>query len=172
MKTLLLAATVLVFLTACSTRVNLTPEAVAATKAQVERDLPGLAAELTRQRPDRAGIESMLREYLTARPAIYAAAFAPGPPAGRQTPPPALYVHRHGGKLVATELSLPNYNYPRMEWYWGAVDRMQARWTAPYFDVAGGHVWMMTYSVPLIAGDGSLYGVVTNDVRTPKPSYD
>lgn len=172
MKPFLLVVTVLVSVSACSSRVNLSPSAVAAAKAQVERDLPELAIEITQRRPNRAEIESMLRAYLAARPAIYAAAFAPGPPAARQTPPPALYVHRHGGELVATELALPNYNYPRMEWYWGAVDRRQARWTAPYFDVAGGHVWMTTYSIPLIAGDGSIFGVVTNDVRTPKPSYD
>lgn len=172
MKPSLLAVAVLVLLGACAGRGDLSPSAVAAAKVQVEKDLPGLAREIMSRKPDRAGIESMLRAYLAARPAIYGAAFAPGPPAARRTPSPALYAHRHAGKIVITELALPNYNYPRMEWYWGAVERRRAHWTAPYFDVAGGHVWMTTYTYPLIAGDGSLYGVVTSDVRTAKPSYD
>lgn len=172
MKILPLAAAALCLLGACSTPQNLSPAAVKAAKAQAESDLPTLASAVAQRQPDRDAIEAKLHAYLEARPAIYGAAFAPGPPIGNRTPPPALYVHRHGGRLVTTELSLPNYNYPRMEWYWGAADRRKPWWTAPYYDVAGGHTWMMTYSVPIIAGNGAFGGVVTNDVAVPKPRND
>jgi len=162
-------AVALAGLSACYTPRDVRPAAVEEAKSIVVKDLPALASTITQQQPGRAGMVRLLKQYLAQHPEVYGMAFAPGPPPAGKTPKPAIYVYRHGRGFATRELALPNYNYLRMEWYWKPIHRMEACWSEPYFDVEGGDVWMQTYSIPLLSGDGSVYGVLTNDVPVHKP---
>lgn len=158
---LALAVVLLAALPACYTPRDVRPAAVAAAKADVERDLPALAQSMRQSNPDRAAMISMFKTYLSEHDGVYGMAYAPGPVAPGQTPPPALYVYRKGSGFAVRNLALPDYNYPTMEWYRKPLSSGGAVWSAPYFDDDGGDVWMQTYSIPLSGGSG---GVLTNDV--------
>jgi sigma-B regulation protein RsbU (phosphoserine phosphatase) len=124
-----------------------------------------VAAFLEREpRLERSKLENLLRATVGSGPSLFGAAAAFEPfafdPAWRTFAP---YCHRDGAELAIKDLGEGSYEYTAWEWYREPKAKGRAHWSEPYFDVGGGNVLMMTYSVP-IRRDGRFVGVATADI--------
>lgn len=67
-------------------------------------------------------------------------------------------------KLVFTQLGNADYDYFKWDWYTLPKQTRQPVLSRPYFDAGGGDIWMVTWSAPFFAPDGSVKGVATADI--------
>jgi len=153
---LLIAAFGLVALAGCTATRNalLSPDML-----DVEIALKPLAAKIESERPDRRTIEYWMKAYLREYPMVYGIAYAPVPAES-----PATYVYRTARGLRSTRLAPPSYDFAGLEWYTIPVATGAPSWSDPYFDDAGGEIWMKTYSIPLRTGSGEIFGILTSDL--------
>jgi GAF domain-containing protein/HAMP domain-containing protein len=68
------------------------------------------------------------------------------------------------GELQFTQLGTPENNYPAQDWYRLAKESNGIILSAPYFDIGGAKIWMVTWSVPFYDGSGKLRGIATTDI--------
>jgi sigma-B regulation protein RsbU (phosphoserine phosphatase) len=119
--------------------------------------LLGSTLEHTTVSPDE--LEQVIRAFVAGNPKVFGSAAAVAPQfRGAYAP----YFYRRGGEIARADLATETYQYTEQDWYRAAAAGKPA-WSEPYFDEGGGNVWMVTYSVPVLAG-GKLRGVVTADV--------
>lgn len=128
-----------------------------------------LAAAAETLDPGPAGIDRLLRRFVSANPDVWGAAiaFEPGALAGRPRHA-SFYYHRQPsdpGVVASADLASEAYRYWEREWYVDPVTSGAPRWSAPYLDAGGGGIAMVTYSVPLSGPAGRVLGVVTVDLR-------
>ena len=57
-----------------------------------------------------------------------------------------------------------HFKYHGEDWYRIPKEARKSSWSEPYFDEGGAKVWMSTYSVPVMDGNGKVYAVLTSDV--------
>ncbi len=112
-------------------------------------------------------LESLLRELVQDNAAIYGMALAlePDIAVGRDRFAP--YAYRTGDGIQVMDLS-EAYDYRQRPWYREAIDQGRSTWSEPYFDRGAGNIPMVTYSSPVITGNGSsisrFLGVITADI--------
>lgn len=129
----------------------------------------GLAVAVESLDPAPAGIERLLRRFVSSNPDLWGAAiaFEPGAVAGRRGHA-AFYYHRvpsDPAVVASADLASLAYRYWEREWYVEPVASGEPRWSEPYLDAGGGGIAMVTYSVPLHGSEGRPRGVVTVDLR-------
>jgi sigma-B regulation protein RsbU (phosphoserine phosphatase) len=123
-----------------------------------------LATTLGHTKATNEELEKVIRAFVEGNPRVYGSTIAANPERRGLFAP---YFHRQAGAIVRADLATPAYNYPHKEWYTGAVDAGEPRWSQPYFDDGGGNVLMVTYTVPVATETPRgriLAGVVTADV--------
>ncbi|MCA1899943.1 MAG: GAF domain-containing protein [Chloroflexi bacterium] len=76
----------------------------------------------------------------------------------------APYYSRAGGDLAFTQLGVPEYDYFNKDWYVLPKEAKKALLSPPYFDLGGGNIWMVTWSVPFFDETGNVKGVATSDI--------
>jgi hypothetical protein len=139
---------------------------------RLDNDLRQLAAVPKLMAPALSGrtdwtkqqLAAWMRKALENDPRLFGtcAAFEPGEfAAGRKDY--ALYVWRKESGF-GTKLLPPDYHYRQADWYRRPRDQRKAGWSEPFFDVGGGDIPMVTYSVPLYRRQGQFAGVVTADL--------
>ena len=74
------------------------------------------------------------------------------------------YNRTNDGSLLFTQLGTPENNYPSQDWYKLAKEADGIILSAPYFDIGGAKIWMVTWSVPFHDASGKLKGVATTDI--------
>ena len=113
---------------------------------------------------ERRTLENLLRAMIDSSPGLFGAAAAFEPfafdPARRTFAP---YCYRQGESLGMKDLGEGSYDYFGWDWYRQPRERRRPQWSEPYFDVGGGNVLMMTYSVPILRDD-RFVGVATADI--------
>lgn len=78
---------------------------------------------------------------------------------------PVDYVYEDStGNIIHNRLTLDEYNYKKTQWYRTAVKRKRGEWTEPYFDKAGSHKMIASYSLPIRNSQNKVRGVVVADV--------
>ena len=107
-----------------------------------------------------------LRAYLDAHPAFYGTAAALLDQDGRVTASP--YVYRTADGYVTLDLAVPYYNIELHAWVTAPLAANAGVWTAPYFDVGGGEIWMVTRSVPVRDAEG-VFALITTDLTVEDP---
>lgn len=127
---------------------------------------PSRVAAFVEREPrlERGTLENLLRAMVSSGPSLFGAAAAFEPFAfdpGRRSFAP--YCYREKGALAMKNLGAGSYDYFAWEWYREAKEKGRPHWSEPYFDVGGGNVLMMTYSVPIRRG-GRFVGVATADI--------
>ena len=138
-------------------------------RGEVVTALDALAADLAEDRPiDEVAYMERLQSHLDAHPAFYGSAAALLGRDGRVTSSP--YVYRSGDAYVAMDLAVPSYNIDFQAWVTEPLAANAGVWTAPYFDVGGGEIWMVTRSVPVRDAEG-VFALVTTDLPggCPRP---
>jgi len=111
----------------------------------------------------------LLERFVLGHPEVFGAAvaFEPGerrPGDGRL----AVYRHRlrdRPDEVGSADLAAGGIRYWEKRWYTEPLRSGEPGWTEPYFDVGGGEVNMVTWSVPLRRPDGTVRGIVTADLR-------
>ena len=74
------------------------------------------------------------------------------------------YSRQADNTLHYTDLGTEDYDYFRREWYTLPKVELEPVISAPYFNYGGGDIWMVTWSAPFFARDGSFEGVATADL--------
>ena len=74
------------------------------------------------------------------------------------------YSRQADNTLHYTDLGTEDYDYFRREWYTLPKGELEPVISAPYFNYGGGDIWMVTWSAPFFARDGSFEGVATADL--------
>lgn len=116
--------------------------------------------------PPREGYGERILGILGAWPDVYGSTIAVEP--GANSKPFAPYLFRNADGIQIADLATQSYAYRELPWYRSAAESGEPVWSDPYFDVGGGDIWMITYSVPffrtLATGERVLAGVVTADL--------
>ncbi len=118
---------------------------------------------------DREMLLSLLRSTVSENHEIFGAAVAYEPYAfSREQRYFAPYYYKEGTRLRFVELS-KSYDYAQRDWFHIPEVLRAPVWTQPYYDVGGGNILMVTYSVPFfhVSADGSqenVRGIVTSDI--------
>jgi hypothetical protein len=137
-------------------------------QAQVEVSISSLAREFSETPAlDVEKAYGILTEYLKKTPMVFGAAFAFAPmDRGGGVFKASPYVFRKDNELVRRNAAEEGVEYVDMEWYAVPVKEQTAAWSRPYFDVYGGEIDMVTYSVCVYTTgtEKKLIGVVTNDL--------
>jgi sigma-B regulation protein RsbU (phosphoserine phosphatase) len=137
-------------------------------QAQVEVTISSLAREISETPSlDVEKAYGILTEYLKKNPRIFGAAFAFAPverDGGVFKSSP--YVYRKDNELVRRNAAEEGIDYVDMEWYAVPIKEQKSAWSRPYFDVYGGEIDMVTYSIPVYTSgtEKKLLGVVTSDL--------
>lgn len=76
----------------------------------------------------------------------------------------APYYYQKNNKLIYTNLSTNEYNYPHQNWFLQPLKEKKGVWSEPYFDKGGGDVLMVTYSAPIVDDNNKYIGVSTVDI--------
>lgn len=127
---------------------------------------PARVAAFVEREPrlERSMLENLLKAMVGSGPSLFGAAAAFEPfafdPRRRSFAP---YCYRQGESLAMKDLGEGTYDYVGWDWYREPRDKGKPQWSEPYFDVGGGNILMMTYSVP-IRREGRFVGVATADV--------
>jgi sigma-B regulation protein RsbU (phosphoserine phosphatase) len=138
-----------------------------ATLKPVQKVPENLACFLENSSLSEKEVISLLRAVVERNPDIYGAAvaFEPGVFGKRRNFAP--YFYRAKKRLEFVDLGAPSYNYLSKDWYKVPKGLGRPQWSEPYFDVGGGNILMLTYSVPFYRSKGGkrcLAGVVTADI--------
>ena len=125
------------------------------------------AAVLPIEETDLLTIKKLLEKIVRKQVEIYGMAVALEPswtPASDKGFAP--YFYHEGRNIAYADLALESYDYRAQPWYRQAVESGHAVWSEPYYDEGGGNISMVTYSVPVYAGQyrNTLIGVVTADI--------
>ncbi len=67
-------------------------------------------------------------------------------------------------QLQFSQLGNPEYDYFSKDWYAFAKEAQKPILSPPYFDLGGGNIWMVTWSVPFFDKKGNVRGVATADI--------
>ena len=144
-----------------------------ASDEEAQRDgvvtaLDAFATELAADRPrDAAAYTERLRAYLEAHPSFFGSAAALLDRWGIVISSP--YVYRTADGYASNDLAAPSYNIEEQEWLIAPLAANAGVWTAPYFDVGGGEIWMITRSVPVRDADG-IFAIITTDLAVDAPT--
>jgi phosphoserine phosphatase RsbU/P len=143
---------------------------VLAVLEAVEKSTALLSASIETLHPAAPSLDALLHRFVAGNLNVYGstASFEPyafDPRRERAAP----YVYRNleePGRYLTADLSLPTYRYWERDWYRGAMDAGEPRWSEPYLDEGGGGTLMVTYAVPLRrSGTETFIGVVTADLQ-------
>ena len=108
---------------------------------------------------------SIVEQILAINPDIVgsAIAFEPNyyPEKGVQFAP---YAYRDNDTIKTKQLGSDDYQYHYMNWYLIPKLLNKPYWSEPYYDINGGDVMMITYSLPLIDNKGDLCAIFTADI--------
>ena len=115
---------------------------------------------------DAAAYAERLRAYLDAYPAFYGSAAALLDQDGKVTANP--YVYRTADGYATLDLAVPSYNIESQAWVTAPLAANAGVWTVPYFDAAGGEIWMVTRSVPVRDAEG-VFALITTDLPVEDP---
>lgn len=133
-------------------------------RAAVEVALGQLAGELSGKDLDAENVKPMLKNLLEKNPRIFGSllAFAPVEEDGKTTYA-APYYFRSGNEIKFLELP-SDFNYTTLDWYAAPFQQKLPLWSNPYFDTGIGGVNMITWSIPIVAGEGKFVGILTADI--------
>ncbi len=136
----------------------------AEARAAVEVALGQLAGELSGKALDAENVKPMLKNLLEKNPRIFGSllAFAPVEEDGKTTYA-APYYFRSGNEIKFLELP-SDFNYTNLDWYAAPFQQKLPFWSNPYFDTGIGGVNMVTYSIPIVAGEGKFVGILTAEI--------
>jgi len=135
----------------------------------IEGGVYTVAHQLEEVDPPRSEYLQRIRGILNAWPEVYGSTIAVETGGrNRQVRPFAPYLFRRGSQIEFSNLARESYAYSSLPWYRSAADGLKPLWSAPYYDLGGGQVWMITYSVPFFRRLENrtriLAGVVTADL--------
>lgn len=68
------------------------------------------------------------------------------------------------GTIDQDQIGSAHHNYLEMELYKNGVSAGKGRWSEPYFDEAGAHMMLSTYTIPIRDGNGEIVGLLGADV--------
>ena len=78
-------------------------------------------------------------------------------------------VHSHEFSPVSSlDLAVPSYNIESQAWVTAPLAANAGVRTAPYFDVGGGEIWVVTRSVPVRDAEG-VFALVGTDLPVEDP---
>ena len=67
------------------------------------------------------------------------------------------------------DLAVPSYNIESQAWVTAPLAANAGVRTAPYFDVGGGEIWMVTRSVPVRDAEG-VFALISTDLPVEDPA--
>lgn len=121
-----------------------------------------LATTLGHTSASNAELEQVIRAFVQGNPRVYGSTIAANPEIRGLYAP---YFYRGPNGIARADLAAPSYDYPAKQWYTGAAEAGEPRWSEPYFDEGGGEVVMVTYTVPVFTEGSRMFaGVVTADI--------
>lgn len=68
------------------------------------------------------------------------------------------------GSIEQDQIGSAHHNYLEMEFYKNGISAGKGRWSEPYFDEAGAHMMLSTYTIPIRDGNGEIVGLLGADV--------
>lgn len=68
------------------------------------------------------------------------------------------------GTIEQDQIGGAHHNYLEMEFYKSGISAGKGRWSEPYFDEAGAHMMLSTYTIPIRNESGDIVGLLGADV--------
>jgi signal transduction histidine kinase len=123
----------------------------------------GLAMESLRPKTE-SEVEDLIKDFLSSRPSAYGSTISFLPDSfSAEKKYFAPYYYKGDGGLTRVDLSKPDYDYTKWDWFTVPIRTQRPMWLEPYVDVGGGDIAMTTYSFPFSNGR-SPWGIATVDV--------
>ncbi|MHC1707336.1 MAG: cache domain-containing protein [Bacteroidales bacterium] len=137
-------------------------------KTEIAASMDAYAAKINGGVIDTSQIFQLLQAFLDENPKVYGSALALVPVvSGNDTIRHSPYMYRSANGYVSLYLE-KSYDYTKDQWFSVPVEQKKGYWSEPYYDAGGGNIWMITYSVPLLNPDGTVFGVITSDLEIKK----
>ncbi len=134
----------------------------------VQNILDSYIAYTQTQTLDSANLTNYLKETVSLNKEIYGSTIALEPYVlNSHIMNFAPYFYKKYGQIFYSDLSSPNYNYFKWDWYTITKQTAEANWSEPYYDKGAGNVLMTTYSKPIfhyVNNNNRFIGVSTADL--------